>query len=189
MQNYYPDAIEGKTVSGAGSSLMHTGALISELPILFERFNIQTLLDAPCGDLFWISCINFGSIFYHGVDIQERVIDRNIKKFPGKAFTCLDITEDTLPKADMIFSRDGLVHFSKMHIDATLQNFRDSGAEYLIMTHFTNQREFVDIETGDWRPINFCLPPFNMEPPVVILNERYKDPAFSDKSVALWRLR
>src|SRR5882762_6777664 len=40
----------GESRSGAGSELEYTESLRFFLPIVFERFGIRTIVDAPCGD-------------------------------------------------------------------------------------------------------------------------------------------
>jgi hypothetical protein len=40
---------EEETRSGEGSTLSYTEKFRTELPKLFEQFNITSVLDAPCG--------------------------------------------------------------------------------------------------------------------------------------------
>src|SRR3979409_2684326 len=41
--------------SGLGSEIDATAMLRAELPRLFERLGVTSLLDAPCGDAGWIN--------------------------------------------------------------------------------------------------------------------------------------
>ena len=43
--------------SGPGSTIEYTKNLRFHLPIIIDKFNVKTLLDAPCGDLVWMSTI------------------------------------------------------------------------------------------------------------------------------------
>src|SRR6266853_4650763 len=46
------------STSGLGSEMDATAVLRAELPRLFERLAITSLLDAPCGDAGWINSTN-----------------------------------------------------------------------------------------------------------------------------------
>ena len=44
-----------ESASGLGSELDATATLRAELPRLFEKLGVTSLLDAPCGDAGWIN--------------------------------------------------------------------------------------------------------------------------------------
>jgi hypothetical protein len=44
-----------ESTSGLGSQMEATAALRRELPRLFEKLGVASLLDAPCGDAGWIN--------------------------------------------------------------------------------------------------------------------------------------
>ena len=100
------------------------------------------------------------------------------------------MTNDFLPHCDLIFCRDCLVHFSFEEIFAAIRNFYDSGAEYLLTTTFPNRLSNYDIQTGDWRPLNFQLAPFNFPAPLRVINEHCTEGngKFADKSLGLWKI-
>src|SRR5450432_4772384 len=56
------------STSGLGSEIDATAVLRAELPRLFERLGVTSLLDAPCGDAGWINHANPG-LRTIGVDI------------------------------------------------------------------------------------------------------------------------
>src|ERR1700681_2205688 len=56
------------STSGLGSEIDATAVLRAELPRLFEKFRVTSLLDAPCGEAGWINHADIG-MRYVGVDI------------------------------------------------------------------------------------------------------------------------
>lgn len=182
---------DGESKSGPGSSLTQTRRLREELPLLFKELGVRTLLDAPCGDFYWMKEVAL-DVQYIGADIVREMIKDNRKKFKGRnrKFIVLDITKDKLPRVDLIFCRDALVHLSFDEVWLALRNFKRSGSTYLLTTTFTEWKASVDITTGNHRPLNLQLPPFNFPPPLRIINEgcTEQDGRFADKSQGLWKI-
>lgn len=180
------------SVSGTGSNLAQTDFLRAELPSLLARYEINTVLDAPCGDLFWMQHVELGVERYIGADIVPDLIEQNRVRFGNaqRSFELCDLVDGELPRADLIFSRDFLVHLSFDEARRALANFRRSGATWLLTTTFTNDRENPDIVTGEWRPLSLHCAPFRFPPPIELLNEKCTEGrgAFADKSLGLWRL-
>lgn len=181
-----------ESVSGGGSNLRQTETLRTELPLLLSRLGAQALLDAPCGDFNWMRHVDLGSMSYIGADVVAPLIERCQRTYGSsmRQFVVRDILVDPLPRADVIMSRDCLVHLSYEHIIAALRNFRKSGATFLLTTTYTSRKRNWDIVTGSWRPLNLRLKPFNFPPPVdvIVENSTEFDGDFADKSLALWRL-
>jgi len=183
-----------ESVSGEGSNLARTAAVRAQLPALLSRHGIRSLLDAPCGDFFWMKEVALGDVAYIGVDIVAEIVNRTAALYtgPGRRFLLGDMVEDALPPADLILCRDCLVHLSYDETRRAIDNFRRSGATWLLTTTFTGPRANHDIATGDWRPINLQGPPYSFPPPVEIINEESDEVdealgAFPDKSLGLWR--
>lgn len=180
------------SVSGTGSNLAQTEFVSTELPLLLARHGVRTMLDAPCGDLFWMQHVALGVEHYVGVDIVPELIARNCAQFENaeRSFVLCDLVDGDLPRADLIFSRDFLVHLSFDEARRAIANFRRSGATWLLTTTFSDDRENPNIEAGEWRPLSLHRPPFNFPVPVELLNERCTEGggAFTDKSLGLWRL-
>ncbi|HET8670950.1 MAG TPA: class I SAM-dependent methyltransferase, partial [Candidatus Saccharimonadales bacterium] len=130
-----------ESVSGEGSSLEQTVILRQTLPSLLRSIQATTLLDAPCGDYFWMKELLLDVELYIGVDIVKEIIDQNRRRYGGrgKQFFVKDITKDSLPRVDCILCRDCLDHLSFEHIFRVLENFRRSGATYLLATTYTQR--------------------------------------------------
>lgn len=181
-----------ESLSGGGSNLRQTETLRVELPLLLSRIGAHALLDAPCGDFNWMRHVDLGPLSYTGVDVVAPLIERCQRTYggPTRQFLVRDILVDPLPPADVIMSRDCLVHLSYEHIAAALRNFRRSGATFLLTTTYTSRKRNWDIVTGSWRPLNLQERPFNFPPPanVIVENSTEFEGDFADKSLALWRL-
>lgn len=90
----------GESVSGVGSSLAQTENLRSHLPIIFEKFGITSVLDAPCGDMNWMQAVPKAlGMSYIGGDIVEELMRINKERYADNTHTFikLDITKDPLP--------------------------------------------------------------------------------------------
>jgi hypothetical protein len=181
-----------ESVSGTGSSITQTKTIIRKLPALIEDFNIKTMIDAPCGDFNWMRFICNKLDLYIGIDIVEDIIKENKSKYQAEQiqFYSMDLTRDSLPVGDLILCRDCLVHFSYSDILLALNNFKASGAKYLLTTTFPSVKRNFDIKTGEWRPLNLEIEPFYFPKPLIYINENCTEvnKKFRDKSLALWRI-
>ena len=189
---YKNNAWGGKdSVSGTGSDTSQTQQIISQLPTLLRHLEISTLLDVPCGDFKWMASVDLDGINYIGGDIVGAIIHGN-KKFERKNinFQKLDIINNALPNSDLILCRDCLVHFSINDIFLALNNMFKSKSQYLLTTTFTRRKQNHDIRTGQWRPLNLQIPPFNFPQPLTTIVEGCTEGngAFVDKTLALWKI-
>ncbi|WKN33530.1 class I SAM-dependent methyltransferase [Porifericola rhodea] len=181
-----------ESVSGEGSNLEQTATLRRELPEILNQLKVKSILDIPCGDFYWMSKVSLDHVAYTGADIVTELVKQNQTTYgkEGRQFIEKNLLEDLLPKVDLIFCRDCLVHFSIADVYKAIANIKKSGAQYLMSTHFTQEDENKDIVTGGWRPLNFCLHPFNFPKPLALLNENCSEMegAFQDKCMAVWRV-
>jgi hypothetical protein len=154
--------------SGHGSELKNTKNIRKKLPILWKRFNIKTFLDAPCGDFNWMKMIRKDDIEYIGIDVVDEAIEHNNQKYKSNnvTFKRLDITNDTLPKVDMILCKDCLQHLSFENVKNALQNFKKSGSKYLLVTSYPLTKTNWDINDGGYRPLNIFIEPINLPAPI-----------------------
>src|SRR5260221_7125989 len=103
-----------ESISGFGSNLVQTTGIRAALPKLIAELGVRTFLDIPCGDWYWMQHLNLGAESYIGADVVPELIARHNAMWarPGREFRVLDISRTELPKVDLIFCRDCLVHFS-----------------------------------------------------------------------------
>lgn len=156
---------------GSGSTIWFTETIRKNLVPFLEKHNIKSMLDAPCGDFSWMSLIEFPSDFdYLGADLHVNLIKRNIKTY-NKAFMVLNIIDDFLPKKDVMFVRDCLIHMSDNLRMKFFRNFLFSNIKYLMITshptHFEN-KDLGDfrINGGNYEPVNWTFPPWNFPDPI-----------------------
>ena len=178
--------------SGGGSALSATTVIRKELPLIWGKYNIKTFLDVPCGDFNWMRKVEKKDIEYIGGDIVEELIKRNNELYetPQVKFLKIDITKDALPKTDMIFCKDCLQHLSYESIYKALQNFKRSGAEYLMVTSYPLTIKNHDILDGDYRPLNLFKKPFSLRKNYIYkVGEKSKGRDLEiDKTMYLWKI-
>jgi hypothetical protein len=137
--------------------------------------------------------VNLNGVDYCGADIVEDLIAKNIEKYEGikgVRFKVLDIIKDKLPKCDLIFSRDCLVHLSNSEIFLALENIKASGSKYLLTTTFPDRKINYNTITGHWRTLNLQLKPFYLPNPILLIEEgcTQNKGKYSDKAMGLWEV-
>lgn len=191
---YRQNGFEGtESRSGGGSTLEQTYVISREIPLLLKELGIKHFLDVPCGDLNWMRYVDFGDVKYTGGDIVQAIVDKNSAEYGDekRSFQRINIITGPLPVADMIFCRDCLVHLSYADGLSALEQFRNSGAKWLLTTTFTDRTSNSDLYEGDiWRPLNLEQAPYNLPKPERYINEACTEGAglFGDKCLALWRI-
>ena len=178
------------SVSGLGSEVDATAVLRAELPLLLRRLGVRTLLDAPSGDGGWIASADLG-VRVTGIDVVPDLIAALQRRGDSnRNYLVADITRDALQAADAVLCRDCLVHFSFANIARAVENFRRSGATWLITTTFSEWQTNLDCEDGDWRALNFERAPFGWGAPAELINENCMEAGggWRDKSLGVWRM-
>jgi len=180
---------EGESLSGPGSGVARASLFRGDFERLLRRLSVRTLLDAGCGDFNWLPTFELPGIKVVGVDIVPELISINRLRHPAIRFELADFVTDRLPQSDLILCRDGLVHLSNTEIVEALMNFRRSGATWLLTNTFVDRDANPDIAAGEWRPLNLCLPPFDLPAPLDVIDEYCLgyDGAYRDKRLAVWR--
>ncbi len=181
-----------ESVSGTGSDMVQTEEIRKRIPELIEKYGITSVMDAPCGDFFWMRHVDLGGgVKYVGIDIVESLIEKNNQEHSDgtHSFACIDIIEGDLPKVDLIICRDCLVHLTYDQAINAIRNFKGSGAKYLLTTTFPG-RENRDLGDIIWRPLDLQEAPFSLPEPVELINEKCTedDMRFTDKSLGMWDL-
>ena len=139
--------------SGPGSTLEYTARLRQHLKTIFADFNVKTLLDAPCGDMVWMSEVlkeNPG-IDYIGGEIVKSLVDKHTQTYRGNPlvqFLHLDITEDPLPACDLWNVRDVLFHLSHDKAINVFKNMARSDIKYILTT--THGLDSVGYDGRKW---------------------------------------
>lgn len=176
-----------ESVSGMGSELHYAKSISKELPVLLQKYGIESILDIPCGDWNWMKNVDLCGASYIGADIVKPLIEENKSKYPNVDFRVLDITKDDLPKVDLVFVRDCFGHLTNENVHKALDNIKRSGSKYLLATSFTHYISNTDIEDGGWKPINLMCNPFDLKP-IYLINEEFEVgyPHYNDKCMILF---
>lgn len=152
--------------SGPGSSLKYTEHLRQQLPQLFEKFSVKSVLDAPCGDFNWMQHVVCDTdIRYIGADIVEQIVEDNQRAYGSSniSFRNLDIIADALPDTDLMICRDCLFHLSNRSIWKFLRNFASSNIPLLLTTtHINNGFDNSDTTDGGYRLLDLLSEPFHL---------------------------
>jgi hypothetical protein len=188
---YYETNIWGsaESRSGGGSTLESTKLIRHHLPIIFNKFGIRHVLDAPCGDFYWMKLVLYSSdVTYVGCDIVSQLVVKLQRDYAdsSRRFVVADITREALPTGcDIMICRDCLPHLSFEDIYLVLKNFVESGATYLLTTTFKNTGRNYNIDTGHFRPLDLTSEPFSLPKNVLYEFEDFADP-HPPHYMALW---
>jgi hypothetical protein len=190
MKEIFEDIIKNnrwkKHPCGPGSTFNYTENLRLNLGNFLETHNIQSMIDAPCGDYSWMSATELPSIQnYIGADIVEFLVKSNQEKYPSVEFRVMDLTCDTLPDVDLLFCRDCLLHLSFADIDKVFKNISQSNIKYVLTSNwFADAENHKDIQTGAARYINFLEAPYNFKDPIDSITDFV--PGFPHREMLLW---
>ncbi len=185
---------DDSSVSGPGSSLEQTSVIRESIIELIRKYNIKTIVDAPCGDFFWMKEVLKRGInninLYTGIDIVEGLIQNNQEKYRSDkiCFIKSDLTHNIIPKAELIICRDCFLHLSYRNIYNILNNFKLSGADYLLVSTYTRHKnKNVYKFSVEGRAINLEESPFLIRNKRDLINEDYngQNKEYTDKSLIL----
>jgi len=178
MEKSFTDIYHGKLFgsdhpNGAGSMDENTVRDREVLSAVIQKYNIHSMLDAPCGLFTWMKLVlsPFPTIRYSGMDIVKDQVDTNQNNYPLYQFIHGDISTHKLGKHDLIFSKEGTQHLKENTTLGFLQNVVDSGSTYLLITSYDvpeNSDKNVDkdaplqqLDAGGYREQNMLLPPYS----------------------------
>lgn len=182
-QKGYWKGDEKQSISGPGSSKEVTQPIQLNLKQFITSHTIQSIGDIGCGDFNWMQSLISDDIQYTGYDIVKELISNNNKLFRADniEFKQVNIIETPISSADLLICRDCLVHLDVKSIQHALKHIVESKPAWIALTNFNSCEKNINITTGNWRPLNFSLTPFNLPAPNVVLND-YND----EKSIAIW---
>jgi hypothetical protein len=190
MKEIFEDIIKNnkwkKHPCGPGSTLRYTENLRITLGPFLEKHNIQSMLDAPCGDYSWMSVTSLPSVKkYIGGDIAEFLIKKNQQKYPAIQFINFDLTMNQLPDVDLLFCRDCLLHLDFDNIKKIFENISRSNVKFVLLSNWYEDAENSrDIQPGESRYLNFLENPFNFAPPIDSIVDYIE--GFPRREMLLW---
>jgi len=172
--------------SGPSSSLARTEGIRNELPRLISKLDVRVLLDAPCGDFYWMQEVATAcsETKFIGLDIVPDLVAANRESFShlkNVSFTQADLIEHALPSADLMLARDFIFHLSYEDTAKFFRNFLRSGIPFLLTTtHIPGRWQNTDIPTGSWRWMDLLTAPYSFPKPQSFI------PDGSDRLLALF---
>lgn len=155
---------EGMGCSGGGSSIEATEEYRQFLEAFLQIYQIESVVDAGCGDWEFSKEIDWSRIDYMGVDVVASVIANNVQKYGNEHITFVhgDILALNLPPADLLICKEVLQHLS--NVDVRLFIHQLEKYKYSLITNDvdgkTRSSRNRDISRGDYRPIDLTQPPF-----------------------------
>lgn len=175
--------------SGGGSTLKATENIRRELPRILESLGVESMLDAPCGDFYWMRLVDLGSIHYIGGDIVKSLVDNLQEEFGSavRSFIHLDLISDPLPQMDVLFCRDCIQHLSPKLALKVIGNFKRSDCTYLITTSFPEMTRNINGFTGGTNTFNLCKPPFNFPEPLEKIEDHGSGGPAYRRILGVWR--
>jgi len=174
-----------ETKAGPGSTLAATKELREWLPRVLQELGVASVLDAGCNDSVWMPELPG----YIGVDIIPAALEVARSKHPDRDYREADICRDELPRCDAIICRDALQHLSLKDGLSTLNNFRRSGAKWLLASSH-RVGENSDIRSGGYYACDLEAEPFWLGPPSLEIADGTWDGGvkFPKKLFGVWEL-
>jgi hypothetical protein len=186
---------EDGSVSGHGSTEQSTRVFREGLERFLLDVEARTLLDAPCGDFNWMKLVKMPTVReYIGGEVVRGLVDELTAKYrvlpageqsPNRRFLLLDIRQDPLPNANVWLCKDCLQHLSIADIHSVLRNARMSSIDYYLFSNHTGVASNTDIKTGQFRPVDLTLEPFNLPQPFAQLRDMPIDA--EARYIGIWR--
>jgi len=162
-----------------------------EVVLLVGELGITSVLDAACGDGFWMPDLPG----YIGVDIAPEATATSRRRHPHRRYLTGDVATLKLPTCDLVVTRDAMQHLSWADGTAFLSALIATGPKYLLASHYIGG-ENIDIETGGAYSPDLTAYPFWLPEPDRLIFDGYyyhrhdtdavRDPR---KHLALWSLR
>jgi SAM-dependent methyltransferase len=153
--------------SGEGSEVAVTEAYRRVLAAVLRGRDVETVVDAGCGDWQFSRLVDWSATRYRGFDIVPEVVEANRSAFGSEdvRFDVADIRTEELPDADLLICKDVLQHWDQLSICAFLA--RHLGRyRYALVTndvasvHVGPEALNRDIPIGHWRTLDLEREPF-----------------------------
>jgi len=164
-----------ETRSGPASQLDWTNVTVGALKDVIQNYDINSMLDIPCGDANWIWQVFELLDTYVGADIVEQAAITNSVKYASLKnvqFISADIVTDKFGKFDIVMTRDLFMHLSNANVLKALDNIKASGSKFLFVSSDRKVKFNEDTFDGGYRPINLAISPFDLGQPIQYFEER-----------------
>ena len=168
--------------SGVGSEKQNSAGAHKAVQWVVESYGVSTIFDAPCGDFNWIQDAIPPELDYVGADVVHPLIIKLQEEFgtSKRKFIHLNLIRATrkIPEVDLIICRDLLVHLTLSDARKVINNFKNSGSRFLLITSFTeagrtvkNKELTMNFGNFGWRPLNMEDSGFELNRAIQIFDE------------------
>jgi len=177
--------------SGGGSTMEETEIIRQQIKQIVKDKDIKSVVDAPCGDFNWMKDIVYSFESYTGCDIVPEMIADN-QKYANSIikFQELDLTQDEIPEADLLITRDIIGHLTLEDGKKVIANILKSKCKYLLtttwysltdenysQTHTNFDREVTldrqwEAGAAQFYPVCLHSAPFNLPKPEFYIEEK-----------------
>jgi hypothetical protein len=168
------------------SSIVGTEHMRSQLPALFERYNINSMFDAGANDAAWQSVTLANIIEYSAGERNPVMVDIARSAYPLVDIKVHDVTADPLPSVDLLFVRDVAIHLNNHYKREMIQRWKESSIPWILMTQLSYVTENLDFEHSNtqfpFADINWLLPPWSWPTPTESITEMPN----STRHMSLW---
>ena len=125
--------------SGTGSEGEFKVEKIKLVQSIIDKYNIQSILDIGCGDLYWMKDVlnDNTSISYTGVDVVQELLDNNKKTNPKQNFEILNFEKKY--KVDLVIIFDVFGHQLHNEVIELINYINKLDSKYVIVTNRINK--------------------------------------------------
>lgn len=167
------------TVCGPGSSVANTEIFRKWLRTVLETYGVKRMNDSGCGDLTWVSEIDFAAlgVDYLGYDVREN-LDAPLP------YEKLEIVYEPMRPCDLILCKDVFIHLETELVEKALENFRDACPGALFASTTFPGVDNTRTNMKGFAPLDLAASPFNLGTPL----DKIESPIRRNKFLALWRI-
>ncbi len=155
--------------SGQGSRPDVTQIYRDVIECLIGSRDIRSVVDIGCGDWEFARLIDWSRVAYLGLDVVPALIEKNQAQFSQSnvRFECVDVTDRTMPRADLVLCKDVLQHWPTEQVRGFL-SYLCRQCRYVLLTndvasvHCIPETLNSPIPLGAWRTLDLERPPFRL---------------------------
>tara|TARA_B110000971_G_scaffold47367_1_gene47407 strand:- start:833 stop:1522 length:690 start_codon:yes stop_codon:yes gene_type:complete len=124
--------------SGKGSEGNFAHEKVKLIQGIIDKLDIKSVLDIGCGDLYWMKdVLNTRSINYTGVDVVQKLLDKNKKDHPQYNFEKLDLNKKY--RVDLVIVFDVFGHQLHHEVIELINYLNKLDSKYVIVTNRINK--------------------------------------------------
>jgi len=185
--------------NGFASKASNTNSVRNCLGRILHDFNIESVLDVPCGDGGWQHLIpGIENVTYVGADINIKALEtaKHRETNSDMEYMLFDSVHFPLQRSfDLILLRDAV---EKQRVQDTLTavlNFKTSNSKYIAATFWPHSKQDVnegayDLADAGWYEANLIEKPFSFPAPIATCENDDPGGAHRGKQyLGIWRLK